>query len=407
MNILNYSLFNENVKLRVLDFVIDSKGNVYNGLFNTLVKGNVDYQKSKGVSKKLVVSGILGSDGNYYIAGIDKNGNLITQDKNINEDGILIDDSGKVVEMDPEVSTKLGIDKWLVDFKYSSLLSINPTGWVNFKVDMEILKRVRRYSVGLGSVRRGHKSLLSKLEDLDSINYIKNRKRSMKTIQREMATIMLLHYLEEIKNFFTPSQSGFLVESFIAGLLPNGEVVDDNGAADVISDGKEYQIKCINDTSGNLEFVRKQTTGGLRYLDYYVICIKYINRIDIYIFDGDENSPNYCGKTHPAVDDKGKMKSTKTRVVNSGIKPYSINLIEIENNIDKISKGLKSVLDGLYSELSEFHYNVETIVSGVNKHGKLIDVDEFESYSNLAKKNAQVMRDELDNLITHYKGGIK
>jgi hypothetical protein len=136
--------------------------------------------------------------------------------------------------------------KWSKDFDYSDLLSSDPTGWVNFKVDMEILKRVKRYSSGLGMGKKGHDSFIGKLEDLNSINYIKNQKRTIQNIQREMSIIMLLHYIEEIKDFFTPSAAGFLFESFIGGLLPNAKVVSDNTAADIISEGKEYQIKTLD-----------------------------------------------------------------------------------------------------------------------------------------------------------------
>ena len=57
--------------------------------------------------------------------------------------------------------------------------------------------------------------------------------------------------------------------------------------------------------------------------------------------------------------------------------------------------------------LSQFKYNVETIVAGFNKDGKLIDGNEFDVYSNLARRNAEVMKKELENLISHYKGEPK
>jgi hypothetical protein len=58
-----------------------------------------------------------------------------------------------------------------------------------------------------------------------------------------MAVIMLLHYLNEIKDFFNPSAAGFLFESFIAGLIPKSFVADDNGIADIVAEGRKYQIK--------------------------------------------------------------------------------------------------------------------------------------------------------------------
>jgi hypothetical protein len=145
----------------------------------------------------------------------------------------------------------------------------------------------------------------------------------------------------------------------------------------------------------------KSTPEGNSFLDHYVICFKYPGRIEIYIIDGDENSKNYCGNFITSGN-----KSSYTKVKSSYLSPYVVDLLDIDNNIDKISNGLKSVLNVLYSQLSDFQYNVETIVSGVNKEGKLIDNEEFDRYSDLAKSNASSMRNELENLISHYKGNI-
>jgi hypothetical protein len=412
MNILKFENFiNEAIELPIVDFVIDKDGNVYNGKFNNLVKGYKQITKisskdetTKKVSSKNTITGILGANKKNYIAGVDKNGSLVTPYKNLDSNGYLIDDNGNFVKMSLDVANYLNIKdgKWSKDFDYSDLLSSDPTGWVNFKVDMEILKRVKRYSSGLGMGKKGHDSFIGKLEDLNSINYIKNQKRTIQNIQREMSIIMLLHYIEEIKDFFTPSAAGFLFESFIGGLLPNAKVVSDNTAADIVSEGKEYQIKTLDAHNlPSFEFVMKSTPEGNSFLDHYVICFKYPGRIEIYIIDGDENSKNYCGNFITSGN-----KSSYTKVKSSYLSPYVVDLLDIDNNIDKISNGLKSVLNVLYSQLSDFQYNVETIVSGVNKEGKLIDNEEFDRYSDLAKSNASSMRNELENLISHYKGNI-
>jgi len=408
MEIIKFNKFiiNEAVQLPVIDIVIDNSGEVYNGEFNNLVKGYTELQKVNG---RNTIVGILGSDKNKYIAGIDKNGTLVTCDKNISPDGYLVDDTGNYIIMNPKIGQLLKIKggKWPIQFDYSKILSTESTGWVNFKVDMEIVKRVKRYSKGLGGPKTGHKSFLSKLEDLDSINFIKSRKRTIRSIQREMSVIMLLHYIEEIKDFFTPSSAGFLFESFIGGLLPNAKIISDNREADIISEGKEYQIKTLDaHNKPTVDFIMKSTETGMNFLDHYVVCFKYPGRIEIYVLDGDSSSDRYCG---PICNDSDKLnvkKSSYTKIINSGIKPYVLDLLDIDNNINKISMGLKEVLGTLYSELSTFQYNVETIVSGVNKEGKLIDVDQFDVYSDMAKRNAETMKKELENLIAHYKGNI-
>jgi hypothetical protein len=71
-----------------------------------------------------------------------------------------------------------------------------------------------------------------------------------------MAVIMLLHYLNEIKDFFTPSAAGFLFESFIAGLIPKSFVADDNGIADIVAEGRKYQIKLYKEKA-NVDIIKE------------------------------------------------------------------------------------------------------------------------------------------------------
>jgi len=97
------------------------------------------------------------------------------------------------------------------------------------------------------------------------------------------------------------------------------------------------------------------------------------------------------------------IESSYSRINTSKLEPYVINLLGIDESIDIISMGLKETLNKLYTELSAFQYNIETIVAGVNKDGKLIDTSEFDVYSNMARSNAEVMKGELENLIRHYK----
>lgn len=408
MNIIKFSKFNENVQLPVLDIVIDSNGLVYNGKFTELVKGNVVIKK---INNKNTIVGILGSDNKSYVAGIDKNGYLVAPPINIKDGCLFV--NGEFVKIPMEILNsmkKKGDSIWRIGVDYTQLLSPESTGWVNVKIDMEIFKRVKRYSSGLGGIKRGHLSFISKLEDLNSINFIKKRKRSIKSIQREMSVIMLLHYIEEIKSFFTPSAAGFLFESFIAGLIPNSKVISDNSEADIVSDGRGYQVKTLDSHNNpSVEFIMKDVGGVRQFLDHYIICFKYADKVEIYVLDGDPNSKNYCGAlaTGENIVKSGKTfkKSSYSKINNSKITPYVINLLGIDESIDIISMGLKETLNKLYTELSSFQYNVETIVAGVNKDGKIIGTNEFDVYSNLARKNAEIMKGELENLISHYKRG--
>ena len=159
---------------------------------------------------------------------------------------------------------------------------------------MEIVKRVRRYSKAIGTHNSGYSSFLSKLEEFQRISKFevkdskKGAKKKRRTIQAEMSVIILLHYINEIKDFFTPSSSGFLFESFIAGLIPNARVKEDNTAADIIvKEGNntiKYQIKLISADTKYVDLVKeeewtkvegKKVLVSSEFLDYYVICLKY------------------------------------------------------------------------------------------------------------------------------------
>jgi hypothetical protein len=54
----------------------------------------------------------------------------------------------------------------------------------------------------------------------------------------------------------------------------------------------------------------------------------------------------------------------------------------------------------LKGQLSEFQFNVETIITGVNEKGKVIrDQSEFEVYYLLANRNILNLKDHLQKLV--------
>ena len=414
MDIIKFNNFiKEAIQIPVVDMVIDLEGNVYNGVNNPIIKGNVNFET---VNDLKTPTYILGDDKKRYIAGIDKNGKLVAGYKNI-VDNYLVNDNRERIKIPENVSQQLKSKSkyWSTLDNYVNLISLTPTGWVNTKVDMEIIKRVRRYSSNIG-LKRGdsHKIFMSKLEELHSINELTHRKRNIKNIQREMSLIMLLHYIDEIKGFFEPSSTGFLFESFMAGLMKNAMVNSDNGRADVISEGKEYQVKCLTgggspSTEMVLKPVEVNGVTELKYLDHYILCFKFPDRVEVFVIDGDPTSPNYCDKfkTGDTIKTTSSGKSSKnvsySKLTTRGMKPYIFDILSIDDKIDIISKGLKDTLGSLYNQLSIFQYNVETIISGVDHEGKIIEGDDFTVYSNHARENATSMKNELENLISHYK----
>ena len=277
-----------------------------------------------------------------------------------------------------------------VNLDYTFLIPILPTGWVNVKIDMEVVKRVRRYSKNLGTNTKGFKSFMDKISDLQRMSGgVKLRSRSRETIQKELSVIILLHYINEIKDFFSPGSSGSLFESFIAGLIPNAQVKDDNSAVDVVAEGKSYQLKLYDSLTENVPINASDN------LDYLLIGLKYPNKIVLFVLGGEE-----CDwRDFTRTTDSGSRVNVRT-ITNSGDVPrFTFEISNIEEKIKNIAKGLKESLDDLYSELSQFQYNVESIVSGVDKEGKVLNDTAFAAAERESQINIENMRKQLDSLV--------
>jgi hypothetical protein len=415
MDVIKFSDFlNENVMIAVLDCVIDEFGNLYNGTNNQypLMKGYIEKEKLLRIS----VGRILGDNKKYYLAGIDKNGVLVSAEKNKSLDGYLIDNIGNRVKVPDWVrGTKSrywkffdlakdanGNDFQSFNYDYSKLVPTVSTGWVNTKVDMEVIKKVRRYSRGLGQ-GSGREGFVSKLSDLQRISSegLQKRKRSRNTIQKEMSVIMLLHYINEIKNFFTPSASGFLFESFLGGLIKNSKVVEDNSKADVRADGETWQIKLydgVSSSSISVAYIDEKSRPKIP-VDHFVICLKYADKIDIVVLRGiEDTSDPLCYNNFIT----GGGNFSVAKIKNTPFK-YTIELLGIEEKIQSIASGLKESIDDIYSDLSTFQYNIESIITGVDEKGKLLNEIKFDQTYN----DSVIIAQGLDVKITSLYKTIK
>jgi len=410
MDIIKFSQFlNENVMITVLDCVIDEFGNLYNGTNNRypLMKGYIEKEKLPKIS----VGRILGDDKRTYLAGIDKNGVLVAAEKNKSLDGYLIDNIGNRVKVPAWLKgTKSrywkffdltkdanGNDVQSFNYDYTRLVPTVATGWVNTKVDMEVIKKVRRYSRGLGQ-GSGREGFVSKLSDLQRISSegLQKRKRSRNTIQKEMSVIMLLHYINEIKNFFTPSASGFLFESFLCGLIKNSKVVEDNSKADVRADGETWQIKlydAVSSSSISVAYMDERSVPKIP-VDHFVICLKYADKIDIVVLRGIEDTTDPLCYTNFIT---GGGNFSVAKIKNTPFK-YTIELLGIEEKIKSIASGLKESIDDIYSDLSTFQYNIESIITGVDEKGKLLNESKFDQTYNESVNIAQGLDVKITSL---------
>jgi hypothetical protein len=404
MNVRKFNDFlNEDIQLPVLDVVIDDNGNIYNGMVDgfPLTKGNIVRNR---VDRKITVTSIISNNGTTFPAGIDKNGNIVAPTGKVDEEGYVLNTRGERIKIPQStygLSNKFQ-NKFWKKYKskekpdllnYSFLVPITPTGWVNVKIDMEVLKRVRRYSRNLGTNTKKFESFKDKLNDLQKMSAgVKLRKRVRETIQKEMSVIILLHYINEIKDFFTPGSSGSLFESFIAGLIPNARVKDDNSLVDVNADGINYQLKLYDNLQEYIPIsLPKEEDETI--VDYHLIGLKYADRIVLFILDSQNGPSDYRNFTTKAGVGTKKM-------INSPYVPrYTFEISNIEEKIRNIAKGLKESLDSLYLELSGFQYNIETIISGVNEKGEILDGLEFKKIESDSKQNIENMRGHLDSLV--------
>jgi hypothetical protein len=186
-------------------------------------------------------------------------------------------------------------------------------------------------------------------------------------------------------------------KKYPAGLDKNGNIKSVN------TDRNGYTLKLYKHGSVKLFTATQKAEINNDILDaltdYYVICIKYPERIEIYLLSGDQNSDNYVLKhTTDGFD------VSPTSMKSDAVPKYSIDTLNIEANIENISLGLKASLDSMYQELSKFQYNLETIITGTNEDGEIIDGEGFEEISNNAKANVMSMRGKLRALVRDVTG---
>jgi len=430
----------------VLDMTIDDNGELYDGKGGTEVnKGHIKYgPKEKGIEAPIIE--IKGDDGKLYSAGMDQNGNIFYLDGHVDTENFIVNLKGermripqRVIDSYENVNGEFWQDIHvnLDTPDYPGIINKLPTGWVNVKVDMEVLKRVRRYSTNL-NIRTEEELEETDREIDNNFEIFKNKLKSIQftssddgrgfkggtpfkmelrtTIQKEMSVVMILRYINEIKNYFHPSSSGFIFESFLAGLIPNSIVNDDNGVSDVTANGKKYQIKLYSNpssidilTTGQRKILKEYYVKGVlseknrqKFInntllpglsEYYVIGIKHSDRIEIKLFNNNKDQGQELLNilTHKLT--------VSGPSFNDWDKKYVINILDIEKNIKEISEGLRASVKDMYDEISAFQYNLETILTGVNEDGNIIEDSEFRAANKKARDNIYYLRNKLKELV--------
>lgn len=359
-----------------------------------------------------------------YIGGIDINGYIIgfnfdekTDELKNSKGEVVYDESGKPWRRNSNIE-----DYKFNSPEYSNLVDNIPTGWVNVKIDKEVVKKVERFSSRLardtGTI--GLKVKLGKLKNPLSIRGFENEDFTGQ-VQQKISSLLLLKYLEEIKEKFNATSGGFLFESFIAGLL-NGKVPDDNSKVDIVGhDGKTtYQVKLVDwmSDNGNIRLFRdpktkypldhvvtwqnrnkKEIKDKKLFCDFYIVGLKQNNRIFIYILNTDKIGEFLISSGISL----SKLRNYKENKEGKNAICFELDLADLENKIEKLGDKLKSALNSIWTNLSDIEYNVESITTGQDKSGKTIEWTGYDMIFQDSKNKLDKVKTGLDNLNTAMK----
>lgn len=260
------------------------------------------------------------------------------------------------------------------------------TGWVNVKIDKEVRIRVERLMEGLGF---SHGELEAKMEFLsDPINFNYTEESLGQNIRAKITAIIVLEYLREIRKNFHATSAGFLFESFMAGLI-GGSEEKGNRAIDIRdNEGNGYQLKLYGmNTSIPVISEREFQVDPPDYIIVGLklgdnpggdIDVRYMDYIDFF-----ENCTlNSVGKLHMP---SGRFRRLSTSL---GVLPLN-NLLNLSQ---QISEDLMSDVGGLWETISQLHYNVESMITGIDEQG---NVKKIESSAEQALNNTK----QIDSMI--------
>jgi hypothetical protein len=311
-----------------------------------------------------------------------------------------------------------------MDIKKFENFKSDLAGWVNVKIDNQLGKRMSRYIPALDRLSKGNKYNLAKKIDILS-NVDIHLADTNVSLRDKISIITILQYLKEIRNKdqFNASSSGFLLESFFAGLV-YGDVTNDYGPSDISTSYSELipLIYKSNDENTNLRKLDFQIklykensdikVNFEKLCDFYVICIKKTDSISVHILDGkrskfgkSENTyyiGRYArkkrgtneflrgeedGKKFIIIDTKKLERENKHR--------RELNVGDIDSLIKECGDKIQETITYLYDNLSELHYNIDSIIVGTDRNKKPIDVD---TAAERAIRTVSIISDEINNL---------
>jgi len=280
--------------------------------------------------------------------------------------------------------------------------------WINVKADKDLHLRVSRYTRALDAYNN---ITQNNIDGLKERLKILSNPHVRGGVQLKLSMVLLLQYLKEIKSNFDSSSAGFLLEDYIAGLLHSSKKGDNKTADFVDSDGKTYQIKFYKEKSGQISI-------NPILCDYYIIALKYAtdNTIRIFIIKPGEGLDSkgipyiyVRGNDDDFIDTKkkGAPKWIDMTRVKDEVKPIILEISNLDENIKRLSDDLKTYISSLYDSISSLNYNIETIITGVDKDNKVIKPSEIDNYYSDAGRDIDSITKHLADVKSEVKTKTK
>jgi hypothetical protein len=333
-----------------------------------------------------------------------------------------------------------------MDIKKFEEFTFNPDGsqgWINVKIDDKLSDRMARYVPALDRILELTNAnplvkydLYKKIKVLSRIDsWIDN---PTITVQEKISVITILQYLKELKENFSGSSAGFLMESFLAALI-HGKKTPGHGKVDITStNGKVDKTPIFgtefvtdNDLTYQIKLYKKGSSIKIRILpeesmcDYYVICIKddISKKISINILSGkDKKDKYYIDKSEHSVYQRADIeypnewpKHHRSDDMINFTKPYimidpslliqtskvelSIDTTDINAMIKKCGDSIIKYIKIIYGQLSELHYDIDTLVTGINKDIRPVSPDD-------AYKKVETTISTISTEMSKLKSGI-
>lgn len=400
---------------------------------------NFDIELLRGVISRNDVFEIFKS--HSYPLAVDKGGTILAPFKyeEANYVYVIRTDCDDVLSMytDEKEIQEIDLkDRYHIQYLLRGNLSKTPTGgWVNIKIDDDLYKKVRRFSILFDTGKSSVDDLTKKLQMLSNIsNNVDVRDVSNLPIRKKLALITLLKIMDEIKNKQNPTNAGFLIEPFFAALI-DGSSPDNNMKYDIEGDDQmTYQSKFVDNKYGGgvVLKIKRNIFGDWNFggdtrsickpllrdnkngiCDYFLIGLKSPSSVDIYIIEKyllrnyivdnpnvptDDNPPIYRNNNLFISEDKNGLKISVDKLVRSNHKFINIRLDNCDEIIKKVFKkkgaGIDSTISELYNGVSNIEYKIESVTTGITEEYKILD--NYKEYDEQYRKATEAI-DKLKN----------